>query len=426
MMKFKQSILFVLLLSSLAAIQAGTPLDRIVAVVNDDVVLQSELEDATRTAAGRIQQQGGQLPPRDVLEKQVLEQLVVNKLQLQAAENTGIRIDDENLNRAINDIAARNNLSLAEFRRVLEQDGYDYENFRQKIRDEMVIARLRQRQVENRINVTDVEIDNYLANRELQGSGERQYRLAHILISLPQDASADEREQRRMVAEKVLEELEAGRDFADLARELSDGQQADDGGDLGWRKLNELPSLFSDKARRMDEGEVSEIIENESGFHIFQLTDTRSADTHVVTQTKARHILMKPDELNSEADVRTRLEQLRQRIVNGTDFSELARAHSADTASAAQGGELGWISPGDLVPEFEQVMDQLEPGEVSQPFQTNFGWHIVEVLDRREKDSTSEHRRSQARAAIRERKSEEALQSWLREMRDEAYVDLRL
>lgn len=426
MKKFPHLILLLSLSLQAIPVSAGIPLDRIVAVVNGDVVLRSELEDMMRTVRSQAAQQGNQLPPPRQLEQQVLEQLVVTKLQLQMAENNGIRIDDEMLNRAINDIAAKNNLSLSEFRRILVEDGYNYESFRQRIRDEMTIARLRQRQVENRITVTDVEIENYLSNQELQGSGETEYRLAHILVAVPDGASQEERDRLRQVAEKVLEDVNAGREFASLAAEISDAQQSSEGGDLGWRKLSELPTLFSDEVQDMDEGDVSKVLENDSGFHIFELTETRSADTHMVTQTHARHILLKTDELSTEDDVRTRLQRLRQRILGGDEFGELARAHSADTVSAVEGGDLGWITPGDLVPEFEEVMAGLEPGDVSRPFKTDFGWHIVQVLDRREHDNTTDFRRSEAREAIRKRKSEEAMQNWLREMRDEAYVDYRL
>jgi len=420
-------LIFLAILALSQSLNAAVPLDRIVAVVNNDVVLESELDNAVRTARGQIQQQGRQPPPRQVLEEQVLEQLVINKLQLQVAEDSGIRVGDDALNRAINDIAKRNNLSLSEFRRILENDGYSFESFREKIREEMIIARLRQRQVENRISVTDVEVDNYLATQELQGGGETEYRLSHILIAAPDDAGADEREQRRMIAEQILEEARSGRNFNSLAQEFSDSPQAAEGGDLGWRKFSAIPSLFSDEVRNMEHGDISEIIENDSGFHIFELTDTRSADTHMVTQTRARHILLKPDELTNEQDVKRRLEQLRQRIASGGEnFNELARAHSDDTMSAAEGGDLGWITPGDLVPEFEEVMNSLEPGEVSMPFKSDFGWHIVQVLERRQHDNTEEHRRAKAREAIRKRKSEEAVQNWLREMRDEAYVELRL
>lgn len=424
-MKYIYLILFVVLALT-RPVGAAIPLDRIVAVVNDDVVLESELQDAVRTARGQIQQQGSEPPPRQVLEEQVLEQLIVNKLQLQVAEDNGIQVDDETLNQAINDIANKNNLSLSEFRRILESDGYEYESFRRKIRQEMIIARLRQRQVENRVSVTDVEIENYLSNQEVRGSGESEYRLSHILIAVPEDADDSEREQRRMIAEKIIEEIEAGREFTSLAREFSDGQQAEDGGDLGWRKFNEIPSLFSDEVRQMEQGDISNIIENDSGFHVFELTGTRSADTHMVTQTHARHILLKPDELTTKQEARARLSQLRQRILSGEDFGELARANSEDTVSAVEGGDLGWITPGQLVPEFEEVMQSLEPGEISAPFRTNFGWHIVQVLERREHDNTEEYRRAQAREAIRKRKSEEAVQNWIREMRDEAYVELRL
>jgi len=425
MMKYIYLILLVIT-GLIQPAAAAISLDRIVAVVNDDVVLESELQDAMRTARSQIQQSGQQPPPRSQLERQVLEQLVTTKLQLQMAENNGIRVDDEALNQAINNIASKNNLSLSEFRRILEQDGYNYENFRQKIRDEMTIARLRKRQVENRINVTDVEINNYLDNQKLQGGGSQEYKLSHILISVPDGASEAEHEQRRAIAEKIVEEAEAGREFTELASEHSDGQQADDGGDLGWRKFDEIPSLFSDEVREMETGDISPIIKNDSGFHVFELTDTRSAETHMVTQTHARHILLKPDELSNKQDVKARLEQIRQRIKSGEEFAELARSNSSDKVSAAQGGDLGWISPGDLVPKFEEVMDDLEPGEISQPFQTQYGWHIVQVLERRERDNTKEYRRAQARDAIRKRKSDEAVQNWLREMREEAYVEYRL
>lgn len=426
MMKYIYLILLLILTGLIQPAAAAIPLDRIVAVVNSDVVLESELQEALRTARNKIQQSGRQPPPRSQLERQVLEQLVTTKLQLQMAQNNGIRVDDEALNQAIRNIASKNNLSLSEFRRILEQDGYNYENFRQRIRDQMTIARLRKRQVENRINVTNVEIENYLDNQEFQGGGSQQYKLSHILISVPNGASEAERQQRRAIAEKIVEEAEAGREFAELASEFSDGRQADEGGDLGWRKFDQIPSLFSDEVRDMETGDISPIVKNDSGFHVFELTAMRSAETHMVTQTHARHILLKPDQLTNKQDVRARLEQLRQRIKSGTPFSELARSNSGDKVSAAQGGDLGWISPGDLVPQFEEVMDDLEPGEISQPFQTQYGWHIVQVLERRERDNTEEYRRAQARDAIRKRKSEDAVQNWLREMREEAYVEYRL
>lgn len=428
-MKSIHFLVFTLLAGLSVTTVAAVPLDRIVAVVNDDVVLESELQERVRSIRGQIEESGQSPPPTRVLEREVLDQLILNKLQLQLAENSGIRIDDETLNRAINDIATRNQLTLAQFRQILEQDGYDFEAFRQNIRDEMVIARLRQRHIENRITVTDFEIENYLATQQFQeqSGGEQEYRLSHILIAVPEGASEAELEQRRLIAEKVLEDLQAGRDFAELAADISDGQQAADGGNLGWRTAEQIPSLFKDVVRNMSEGDVSPIIENPSGFHIVQLSEARSSGSQqVVSQTRARHILIRPNELNPPEKVQLRLDQLRQRIQGGTDFAELARAHSEDTLSAVEGGDLGWISPGDLVPEFEQAMNALRPGEVSTPFESEFGWHIVEVLERRDYDSTEEVHRAQARETIRKRKLEEAMESWMQELRDEAYVEYRL
>lgn len=427
-MKSINFFLIVLLAGLMVSPAGAVPLDRIVAVVNDDVVLESELRERVRSIRGQLQESGQTMPPSSVLEREVLDQLILNKLQLQLAENSGIRVDDETLNRAISDIASRNQLSLAQFRQILEQDGYDFESFRQNIRDEMIIARLRQRHIEHRIIVTDFEIENYLATQQFQEQtgGDAEYRLSHILIAVPDGASDAEREQRRLIAEQVLEQLQAGRNFAELATDVSDGQQASEGGDLGWRKRDQIPSLFNEVVRNMSEGDVSSILENPSGFHIVELSEVRTTNQQVVSQTKARHILIRTNELNPPDKVRTRLEQLRQRIIGGTDFAELARAHSEDTMSAVEGGELGWLSPGETVPEFEEMMSILEPGEISYPFETDFGWHIVEVLDRREHDGTEEYRRAQAREAIRNRKVEEAMENWLQEVRDEAYVEYRL
>ncbi|MEX2515412.1 MAG: peptidylprolyl isomerase [Gammaproteobacteria bacterium] len=426
MTKLSYIFVFIVFFSSVSSLVAARPLDRIIAVVNNDVVMESELQERVRTLRSQIRESGEQVPPTSLLEQQVLEQLVMIKLQMQLAENTGIQVDDEALNNAINEIAANNQLSLNRFRQILEQDGYDYETFRENIRQEMIISRLRQRQVDNRINVTDVEIDNYLATQKLQGSGEQEYRLSHILIALPEGISEAEKAERRLVAEQIISELEAGRNFAELAADISDGQQAPEGGDLGWRKKSLLPTLFSEPVANMEKGDISEIIENPSGFHIIELTDVRSGDKQFVTQTNARHILIRPDELNPEESIRARLEQLRQRIEGGDGFAELARSHSQDKVSAVDGGNLGWVSPGSLVNEFEEVMNSLQIDEVSAPFKTNFGWHIVQVLDRREHDSTDELRRAQAREAIHKRKVEEVGQNWLREMRDEAYVEFRL
>ena len=401
-------------------------LDRIVAVINDDVIMRSELAVKIRGVTTQMEEQNIPLPPLDILEKQVLDRLIMTKLQIQMAQNTGIRVDDETLNRTISNIARENELSLNQFREILEQDGYGYENFRREIRDEILISRLQQRQVDNRVIVTDREIDNYLSNQEHQGETDIEFHIAHILIAIPEGASSRQVTRARETAEQALSELQGGADFANMAATYSDGQQALDGGDLGWRKAGQVPTLFADFISDMEVGGLSGLIKSPSGYHIIKLLDKRSSEQVVVTQTKVRHILVRPDELTTVDDARRRLQQLRMRIEGGDDFAELARAHSVDTMSAADGGDLGWVNPGDLVPEFENMMDSLEPGAVSEPFPSQFGFHIVQVLGRREHDSTEDIKRARAREAIRRRKLEEARTDWLRQMRDEAYVEYRL
>jgi len=405
---------------------ADVELDRIVAVVENDIIMQSELESKLRTVVGQMQEQGIQLPPSSVLETQILERMILMKIQLQKAEETGIRVDDETLNRTISNIAAGNNVSLSQFKDILEKDGFSYEQFRENMREEIIISRLRQRQVDNRISITNNEIDNALSNLEFQGKTETEYLLQHILISLPEAPTPDEEEQARLVATKVLEDLKTGLDFATMASTVSDGQRALEGGDLGWRKKNEIPTIFSAQVATMEKGDISDLIKSSSGFHIVKLADVRSSEKHMITQTNARHILVKVDELTTADDAWVKLEQLRIRIEGGDDFAKLAKANSDDKLSAAQGGDLGWSSPGRLVPQFEKVMNQLEIGQISQPFETQFGWHILQVLERREFDDTENARREKASETIRRRKSEEAHQNWLRHLRDEAYVEYRL
>jgi peptidyl-prolyl cis-trans isomerase SurA len=405
---------------------AEVPLDRIIAVVNDDVIMQSELVNKIRTIKAQIEQQKSEMPPNEILTKQVLENLILMKLQLQLAASTGVVVDDETLNQTINRIAEQNKVSLAKFREILERDGYNYERFREDIRDEITISRLKQRHVDNRITVTDNEIDNFLATEKHQGGAENEYRLSHILIATPEEATAEEKAQARMVANKVLEDLANGEDFAKLAMSLSAGKQAAQGGDLGWRKATEIPSLFADVVIHMKEGETSKVIESPGGFHIIKLTGLRTSDKHIVTQTKARHILMHPNELLTDNDISKKLNQLKTRIKGGEDFAALAKSHSEDAASAVNGGELGWVNPGMMVPEFEAQMNQLKPGEISDPFKTQFGWHIVQVLERREHDNSKDIQRDKARETIRQRKIAEAEQNWVKQLRDEAYVEYRL
>lgn len=409
------------------AIPGGSvEIERIVAIVNEDVIVESELDNRLRTIRARLREAGTPTPAEPVLRRQVLERLIVDRLQLQLAEHLGIRVDDESLNRALRQMAQRNGLHLAQFRDILERDGYDFPTFREEIRNEMLISQVQQRQVETRIRVTDREIDTYLATRTQQGNPENAYHLAHILVAVPEAASATDIATAERQANDVLDALRRGASFAGQAVAYSAGQQALQGGDLGWRKEPELPTVFAEVVPQMGVGEVRGPIRSPSGFHIIKLLETRGEERHIVRQTRARHILIRPSDIAGDAEVEARLEQLRERLSQGESFAELARAHSEDPSSAAKGGELGWVNPQDMVPEFQAVMDSLKPNQISQPFRTQFGWHIVQVLERRAHDDTEEVRRTRAKEQIRDRKAEEEMESWLRQLRDEAYVELRL
>ncbi len=402
-------------------------LDRIVAVVNDDVIVESELQARMRLVKDQLSQSGTALPPEEVLGKQVLERLVLERLQIQIAERAGMRVEEETLNKAVEQVARQNNLDVAQFKQILERDGFDFARFREDIRKEILISRLQQRQIKNRITVSDRDIDNYISTLEKQGTDASAYRLSHILVAVPEAASSEAIAEARRQAEQVVEKLRNGTDFAKLAVAQSDGQQALQGGDLGWRNGSELPTIFADVVPKMSKGEISDPIKSSSGFHVVQVADVRGdAGRHVIVQTHARHILVRPNEVTTDAEAKARLVQLRDRIENGENFEELARAHSDDRGSALQGGDLGWVNPGDTVPAFENVMKNLPAGGLSEPFQTRFGWHIVQVLERREFDDTEKVKRARAADQIRQRKMDEELQNWLRQIRDEAYVELRL
>jgi peptidyl-prolyl cis-trans isomerase SurA len=401
-------------------------LDRIVAVVNKDVIVESELRDRVRQVRGQLRESGTVPPDETALTRQVLERLVLERLQLQVAQSNRIRVDDAELTRALEQIASRNQLTLRQFRDVLERDGFDFGRFREQVRNEILLGRVRQRSVERRVKVTPREIDNFLATADRQGGGDNQYRLGHILIAVPEAASADDIDGARAEVGSVLERLGAGEDFAQIAAEVSDGQQALRGGDLGWRKGSELPTIFAEQVSDMQPGDVRGPIRSPSGFHVVRLHEVRGDSRFVVTQTHARHILVTVNDLVSDEEAQRRLAQLKVRIQNGEPFDELARSHSDDTVSATRGGDLGWLNPGDTVPNFERAMKTLPEGEVSDPFRTQFGWHVLQVLGRRQHDDTDQVRRARAAEQIRARKLDEEVQTWLRQLRDEAYVELRL
>lgn len=406
------------------ALAQQQPLDRIVAVVNEDVVLASELQEEMQQISTQLRAQGAQLPPRAALEQQVLERLIMLRLQLSLAQRAGIQVDEATLDAAVRRVAQQNNMGLAEFRDALARDGIAFADFREALREEIVISRLRQRQVEDQVQVSPQEIEEFLASRA--AAADVEYLLGHILIATPEGATSEQIQAARQRAEEVLDELRAGADFAVTAASHSASQTALEGGSLGWRSEGELPTLFAAEAPEMGVGEINGPIASSNGFHIIKLLDRRAGDAQLITETRARHILIRSDELVTDQEARLRLESLHQRIEAGASFAELARSHSADRGSAGQGGELGWAPPGTMVPEFEQVMNSLDEGELSRPFRTPFGWHIVEVLERRERDVSDELRRQQAAERIRMRKMEEAVETWLRRLRDEAYVEIRL
>ena len=402
-------------------------IDHIVAVANDDVITHTELEKRMHLVKQQLQRRQAKLPPDDVLRKQILEQLIMERLQLQVAERVGIRVDDESINKVVNNIARENNLTLDQFREVLAREGYNFADFRNNIKKDITISQLRKRRVENRITVTEQEVDNYLISNASRRGSNDEFHLGHILIAVPEAASPDQIQAARQRAEAVLGQLRLGADFAQTAIAESGGQQALEGGDLGWRKAGQMPTLFADSIINMQVGEISELIRSPSGFHIIKLLDRRTDEQRrTVQQTLARHILIRPNEVVSNAEARQRITRLYERILAGADFSQLARASSDDTGSAVDGGSLGWVNPGVMVPEFEEEMNKLQPGQISAPFESQFGWHIVQVMARRQHDNTQQYERMQARQLIGKRKTEDAVENWLREMRSEAYVEYRL
>lgn len=401
-------------------------LDRIIAVVDQDVVMQSELDSQMRRVREQLRQQGAAVPPTTVLERQIMERIILQKIQIQKAAESGVEVPDERLESAIQDIADKNKLSIPQFKEILASDGYQFTEFREQIRDEILIASLRRQEVDRRVQVTESEIKNYINNEFNQGDSETELRISHILISIPHEATSEEQIEARERAESAINQLHDGTDFGDVALAVSDGQNALEKGDLGWRPTEQIPGLFATLVRHMEVGEISDIITSPSGYHIIQLTDRRSGEEVLVEQTLARHILISTNEIVSEDEAINRTRQLKIRLDGGDDFATLARTNSDDRGSAVDGGDLGWVSKGQMVPEFEEVLLYTEIGEISFPFRTEFGWHILQVLDRRSYDGTEEVKRAKARSAINQRKTDETYQSWLRRLRDEAYVELRV
>lgn len=444
---------------------ASSALDAIVAVVNDDVITRRELETATAHIERQMQQRKAPVPARPTLERQVLERLILTQLELRAAERNGITVDDATLNTAIDGLARRNNLNLTQLRQTVEKDGVSFARFRDDVRRELMTTRLRQKVVDSQIRISEQDVDSVRSQMAMSGkpstgnsapdagrgepdrSGTRQYHIAQILLAVPEGASPDQIATAKRQAQDVLARLRKGEEFQQLAASVSAGQQALEGGDLGWRTTEQLPTIFTDVVPKLRPGQFSELVRSPSGFHIVKLLEIRGGGNSgaiagkaggkkarpttpvaagTVKQTRAQHILLKTSASLSDDQARQRLEQLRQQIQSGEEFAKLARTHSDDKGSAVRGGELGWVSPGMLVPEFEQELNALQPGQVSAPFKTQFGWHIVQVLERRQSEASPQTEQLRVREALFRRRSDEEWEQWLRRQRDEAYVEVRL
>ena len=400
--------------------------DRIVALVNNEVVTQYELNEMVERAIQELRARGTPLPARNELQRQVLERMITDRVQFQYARETGLRIDDLTVDNAISRIAENNKLALSDFRKLLERDGVKFDRFREEVRNEITVARLRERDVDNKISVAESEIENYMANQQQDSKAVNEFYFAHILVRVPEQAGPEQLERQRSRAQDVVQRLRSGGDFAQLAATYSDAPDALKGGDMGWRDRDRLPELFSDALEKLKPGEVSEVLRSPAGFHIVKLIDRRGAGGPVmVEQDHLRHILVRTNEVVSEEDARRKLSGLRERIANGADFGELAKQYSDDPA-ASRGGDLGWVYPGDTVPDFERAYKSLKPLELSQPIKTSFGWHLIQVLERRTTDVSTDRKRFEARKTLRDRKSDEAYQEWLRQLRDRAYVEYRL
>jgi peptidyl-prolyl cis-trans isomerase SurA len=405
----------------------GVLLDRIAAVVNDGVVLSSELDEQVAMVAERLQSQKLELPPENVLRQQVLERLVLQEIQMQRADRAGLKIPDEALNNALEEVAQRNRIPLSQLPEVLSQQGIDYAGYRDAMRKELTLSLLRQRDVLQRISVTPREIDQYIERQKNAPSQDSEYNVSHILIAVPQAATPEQLEEAGQKANRVYEDAKKGEDFARLALANSSSQTALDGGALGWRKGTELPTFLADVIAKLKPGEVSEPLRTPTGYHLIKLNEVRGAESQVIVdQRHARHILMKTNELQDDATVRQKLSAIRDRILAGEDFAGLAATTSEDPGSAVEGGDLGWSGPGSFVPEFEQVLDSLSENEISQPFRSQYGWHIVQLLGRRQFDSTDELKRRRVAEQIRASRADEETELWLRRLRDEAYVENKL
>ena len=431
----KLVLLFLLCIYAGAAASAGVSvdqkkvgllLDEVAVVVNDDVITRFELKTYLNKIKVQLKKQGTPLPAEAELEKQVLERMIIDKLQLQLAKETGLRVDDTQLDKALARIAQQNNFgSLAEFREKLGKEGVDFKKFREEIRSEITFTRLREREVDSKLVVSDNEIENYLLTQSKQAGKSEEVELAHILIQIPEKATPETIKVSKQRADQAWSQLKSGAQFAQVAAGSSDAKDGLQGGNLGWRPSDRLPSIFQVALKQMKPGDNSAVLRSPNAFHIIKLLNKKNTDTPVmITQTHARHILIKTSEITSETEAKNRLSEIKRRIEGGADFAEQAKLYSED-GSASQGGDLGWVSPGSFVPDFERVMNTLKVGQISGLVQTEFGWHLIQVIERRNADVSDEQKKQQASMAIRSFKSDEAFQDWLRQLRDRAFIEYR-
>ena len=422
-----QALLVFLAVMAPLTVQAERKLlDQVVAIVDEDVILQTELEARINTIASRLRAQGTELPPRQLLEERVLDQLITDSIQMQMAERAGMRISDNELNETMANVAERNGMALSEFEAQLEAEGVTYNQAREQIRKEMLTSRVQQRQVGNRVRVSDREVENYLESQEARGNNGAEYRLAYIFISVDNPSDDAEMAAAREKAERLRGEIAQGRDFREAAVAESDASNALEGGDMGWRAEGQLPSLVAPVVPDLAVGEPSPVLENNSGFHLVMVMGKRGGEQQqVIQQHRVRHILVRPSEAITDSQAEARIRDLYQQLQNGADFSSLAKEYSDDPVSGSDGGNLGWVSPGQMVPAFGQAMIEADVGEFRGPFRSQFGWHILQVQERRQKDISAEVRETEARQAIYRRKFETELQNWLREIRGEAFVEFK-
>ncbi len=403
-----------------------TKMDRIIAIVDQSVITEQELAGRVSTVTAQLEKQGTQLPPQDVLEKQILERLISDSLQMQLAAQTGIKIDDTQLDKTVMRIAEQNKMGIDEFKDALQKDGLSYRKFREDIRTEITIARLKERDVDNKVNVSDGEVDNFLTTQANRKDDLDEMEISHILIRTPEDATPEDLQKAKTKVEAALKQLAGGASFEQVSASVSDAPNALEGGTLGWKTSSQMPALFLETLQPLQVGEVSKPLRSPNGFHILKLTNRRGGSSPlVVDQTHARHILIKLTEVVSEKEAKLKMDNIKERLDHGTKFEDMARQYSED-GSANNGGDLGWVNPGDTVPQFEQAMNDLKLGEISAPVRSPFGWHIIQVIERRKQDMTKEAARLKARQEIRTRKADEAYQDWIRELRDRAFVELRL